>query len=56
MLVKNDLNTPRRWVNGTLETIEKLEKDKIFAKINGKTHEVKKRLGIVMITNFQVDQ
>tara|TARA_Y100000816_G_C26080530_1_gene569444 strand:- start:120 stop:1721 length:1602 start_codon:yes stop_codon:yes gene_type:complete len=42
MLVKNDLNTPRRWVNGTLGIIEKLEKDKIFAKINGKTHEVKK--------------
>ena len=42
MLVKNDLNTPRRWVNGTLGIIHKLEKDKIFVKINDKIHEVKK--------------
>ena len=42
MLVKNDLNTPRRWVNGTLAIIDKLEKDKIFVKIKDKIHEVKK--------------
>ena len=42
MLVKNDLNTPRRWVNGTLGMIHKLEKDKIFVKIKDKIHEVKK--------------
>ena len=42
MLVKNDLNTPRRWVNGTLGIIHKLEKDKIFVKIKDKIHEVKK--------------
>ena len=33
MIVKNDHSHLRRWVNGTLATIESLEKDKVFIKI-----------------------
>ena len=42
MIVKNDLNNPRRWVNGTLAIVEKLSKDQIFVKIGNKICEIKK--------------
>ena len=42
MIVKNDLNNPRRWVNGTLAIVEKLSKDQIFVRIGSQTFEIKK--------------
>ena len=40
MMIKND--SEKRWVNGTIGIIEKLEKDKIFVKINKRVFLIEK--------------
>ena len=40
MMIKNDVQYPRRWANGTLGEIVKIKKDKIFVLIEDKTHEI----------------
>ena len=42
MLVKNDNNTPQRWVNGTIAIISKLEKYKISINIDENIYQVSK--------------
>lgn len=40
MMLKNDAG--KRWVNGTIGKVEKLENDKIIVSINGRKHSVEK--------------
>lgn len=42
MILKNDLENPRRWVNGTIAKVHHLEKDMILLDIDGKIYEIKK--------------
>lgn len=42
MLITNDKETPRRWVNGTLGIVSKLNKDSITVMIDGKDYEIEK--------------
>ncbi len=40
MLLRND--SEKRWFNGSIGKVEKLEKDSITVSINGKSHEIKR--------------
>ncbi|HRH21828.1 MAG TPA: AAA family ATPase, partial [bacterium] len=40
MMIKNDNKNPRRWVNGSLGIIEKLERDSITVNIDEESHKL----------------
>lgn len=40
MMIKNDIEFPRRWANGTLGEVVKIKKDLITVKIDGKNYDV----------------
>lgn len=43
MMLKNDTEKPRRWVNGTLATVTKLNHESIRVEIDGVEHTINKR-------------
>jgi len=42
MLLKNDTERPRRWVNGTLGIVTKLKENEVLVNIDGVEHKVEK--------------
>ena len=42
MMVKNDLKSPKRWVNGSIGVVHKLDKNIIHLKIKNKVHKITK--------------
>lgn len=42
MMVKNDLKSPKRWVNGSIGVVHKLDNDIIHLKIKNKVHKITK--------------
>jgi ATP-dependent DNA helicase PIF1 len=40
MMIKNDIESPRRWANGTLGTVENIKGSIIYVNIDGKKHMV----------------
>ncbi len=56
MMIKNDISSPRRWVNGSLGVIEKLEKDHILVRLDGVRQKVERVKWEVYDYNYKQEE
>lgn len=56
MLLKNDTERPRRWVNGTLGIVTKLKENEVLVNIDGVEHTVEKESWEAIKYSYDTDE